>query len=170
MGWQPKQLTREQMEERRIQGGKLLHKGQLPKAEIARELGVSRMAVSQWAQRIESQGMTGLSRRRALGRPAKLDKAKQEKLKQIILCGAQAAGFPTERWTLKRIRRVIDEQFGVKYHTGSVARLMNRIGLTPQQPQPRATERDEELIRAWLSKDWNRIKKSAAARANNCVS
>jgi transposase len=169
MGWQPKKLTREQMEERRKQGGKLLRTGQLTQAEIARELGVSRMAVSQWAQQIESQGLRGLTRRRARGRPAKLDKGQQKALKQIIRRGAGAAGLPTERWTLKRIRRVIDEEFGVKYHISSVARLMHELGLTPQQPQARAAERDEALIRAWLSKDWHRIKKSAAARANHRV-
>jgi putative transposase len=170
MGWQPKKLTREQMEERRIQGGKLLSKGQLTQAQIARELGVSRMAVSQWAQQISCQGLKGLSRRRARGRSAKLNKAQQKELKRIILGGARAAGFPTERWTLKRIRRVIDGRFGVKYHVSSVGRLMKQLGLTPQQPQARATERDEALIQAWLSRDWKRIKKSAAARANHRVS
>lgn len=170
MGWQPKKLTREQMEERRIEGGKLLSKGQLTQAQIARELGVSRMAVSQWAHQIASEGPKGLSRRRARGRSAKLNKTQQKELKQIILRGAQAAGFPTERWTLKRIRRVIDERFGVKYHVSSVGRLMSQLGLTPQQPQARARERDEALIRAWLSRDWKRIKKSAAARANHRVS
>jgi putative transposase len=169
MGWQPKKLTREQMEERRKEGGKLLRGGQLTQAQIARELGVSRMAVSQWARQLETQGLRGLRRRRAHGQPAKLDKAQQKELKQIIRRGAQAAGFPSERWTLKRIRRVIDERFGVKYHISSVGRLMHRLGLTPQQPLSRATQRDEALIRAWLSKDWNRIKKSAAARANHRV-
>lgn len=158
------------MEERRKEGGKLLRQGQMTQAQIARELGVSRMAVSQWARQLETQGMRGLSRRRAHGQPAKLDKAQQQELKQIIRRGARVAGFPSERWTLKRIRRVIDERFGVKYHISSVARLMKRLGLTPQQPLARATERDEALIRAWLSKDWNRIKKSAAARANHRVS
>jgi hypothetical protein len=47
---------------------------------------------------------------------------------------------------------------------------MKQLGLTPQQPQARATERDEALIQAWLSRDWKRIKKSAAARANHRVS
>ena len=92
MGWRPTQLTREQMEERRLQGGKLLREGRLTKAEIAHELGVSRMAVSQWAERMKSDGMTGLSRRRALGQPTKLDKAKQKKLKQIIR-QARADGY-----------------------------------------------------------------------------
>lgn len=170
MGWQPKKLTRAQMEERRKEGGKLLRKGEMTQAQIARELGVSRMAVSQWARQLATQGMRGLSQRQALGQPSKLDKAQQKELKRIILRGAQAAGFPSERWTLKRIRQVIDERFGVQYHISSVARLMHRLGLTPQQPLARASERDEALIRAWLSRDWQRIKKSAAARADHRVS
>ena len=168
MGWRPKKLTREQMEDRRMQGGKLLVVGRLTQAEIARELGVSRMAVSQWANRIKST--QNLSRRHASGQPPKLNPIRQQQLKRIILRGAQAAGFASERWTLKRICQVIEKQFGVTYHISSVARIMKGMGLTPQQPLARAIERDEGLIQAWLSKDWNRIKKSAAARSNRRVS
>ncbi len=35
--------------------------------------------------------------------------------------------------------------------------------------ETRALERDEELIRVWLSKDWARIKKSAAARRRDRI-
>lgn len=45
MTWIPKQLTREQIEERRLAGGKLLKEGRLSKAQIAHKLGVSRAAV-----------------------------------------------------------------------------------------------------------------------------
>jgi hypothetical protein len=36
MIWTPSKLTREQMEERRLEGGRLLKEGKLSKAEIAR--------------------------------------------------------------------------------------------------------------------------------------
>jgi hypothetical protein len=36
---------------------------------------------------------------------------------------------------------------------------------TAQVPAVWAAERDEELIRAWLDRDWPRIKKRLAARA-----
>jgi len=42
--------------------------------------------------------------------------------------------------------------------------LLDDLGWSVQKPDSRAIERDEDLIRAWLSKDWPRIKKSAAAQ------
>jgi len=60
MTWKPSNLTREQMEERRQAGGRMLKAGKLSQAEIARQLGVSRATVSDWAKVVESQGMKGL--------------------------------------------------------------------------------------------------------------
>ena len=57
MTWKPSYLTREQMEERRLAGGRLLKAGKLSQAEIARQLGVSRATVSDWAKTIEAKGM-----------------------------------------------------------------------------------------------------------------
>ena len=48
------------MEERRQAGGRMLKAGKLSQAEIARQLGVSRATVSDWAKVVESQGMKGL--------------------------------------------------------------------------------------------------------------
>jgi transposase len=70
---------------------------------------------------------------------------------------------------LRRIARVIEQAFGVHYHVNSLHRLLDGLGWSLQQPLPRATERDEALIRAWLTKDWPRIKKSAALRRGHCV-
>jgi hypothetical protein len=46
MTWRPTILTREQMEERCLEGGRLLKEGKLSKAEIARQLGVTRGSVT----------------------------------------------------------------------------------------------------------------------------
>ena len=59
---------------------------------------------------------------------------------------------------------MIKKEFGVRYHANYISRLLHDLGWSVQKPETRAIERDEELIRSWLSKDWNRIKKSAAAR------
>jgi transposase-like protein len=52
MIWRPRQLTRSPCEEHRLAAGRLLQAGSLAQAEIARRLGVSRMAVSQWARQL----------------------------------------------------------------------------------------------------------------------
>ena len=72
--WRPRQFTRSQGEERRLDAGRLLQAGQLSYADIARQLGVSRMAVSTWARQLyQRQGdLTSLHTRPIPGRPARL--------------------------------------------------------------------------------------------------
>lgn len=157
------------MEERRLTGGRLLKAHQLSRAEIARELGVSRATVSQWAKRLATGGLRRLRRRKAPGGPGKLTRAQKAKLKHLLKRGARAAGFETERWTLKRVRLVIQREFGVTYHLSYLSPFLHQLGWSRQQPLPRAQERDEELIRAWLAQDWPRIKKGATTRRRHRV-
>lgn len=168
MTWTPKKLTREQQAERRQAGIRLLEKGQ-SQAEIARQLGVSPAAVCVWSRKLKKYGKESLAMQKATGRPPSLTKADQTELEKILKAGAVAAGFESERWTQKRVRQVIEQQFGVHYHRNYISRLLHDMGWSVQKPETRAIERDEELIRAWLSKDWARIKKSAAARRRDRV-
>jgi len=98
-----------------------------------------------------------------------LDGAARQALIEKLEAGALAAGFPTEQWTQARVKQVIEREFGVSYHRDYISRLLNDLGWSVQKPDPRAIERDEELIRAWLKQDWPRIKKSAAARRRDRV-
>jgi transposase len=163
MEWKPTRLTREQMEERRLEAARLLRRGKLTQAEIARQLGVSRMAVSKWAAHLEAGGVRRLRQRRSSGRPAKLTAAQRGQLRRLLKRGARSAGFPTERWTLARVQQVIKRKFDVSYHRNHLAWLLDQLEWSVQQPLPRAAERDEDVIRAWLTGDWPRIKKGAAA-------
>src|SRR5918911_308464 len=116
MTWIPSTLTRKQMEERRRQGGRWLTRSSLSKAEIARRLQVSRTAVSKWAQQIQQQNGHALRAHRSSGRPRKLTGTQERELKRLLRRGALAAGFPTDRWTLARVRQLIWREFRVKYH------------------------------------------------------
>lgn len=169
MNWTPTRLTLEQKEERRRRGGQLLKAGKLSKAEIARQLGVSRAAVSQWANRQTNGGMRALRRRKPQGRTPKLTVKQQRTLLKYLRQGALAAGFPTARWTMGRVQRLIRKTFGVTYHVHYMPRLLAKLNWSLQQPLARAQEQEEELIRAWLAQDWPRIKKSAAAQHKHRV-
>src|SRR5512147_444970 len=169
MTWKPSYLTREQMEERRLEGGRLLKAGKLSQAEIARQLGVSRATVSDWAKKVEAEGMRGLRKRTAQGGTSKLTKEQKQRLKRLLDRGALANGFSTDRWTLQRVQELIQREFAVSYHPNYLNRLLDKLGFSPQKPLPTAVEQDRELVQAWLDHDLPRLKKVAADRQRSLV-
>jgi transposase len=169
MTWKPSYLTREQMEERRLEGGRLLKAAKLTQAEIARQVGVSRATISAWAKKVEAEGIRGLRKRTAKGGTSKLTKEQRQRVKRLLDRGALANGFSTDRWTLERVRQLIQREFKVSYHPNYLNRWLRSLGFSPQQPVPQAIEQEKELVEAWLEQDWSRIKKVAAARRRNRV-
>jgi transposase len=166
--WCPRKLTQDQIEERRLEGGRLLRAGRLTHAEIAQQLGVSLRAVRQWAKQLRdhpSSGLRALRNRPRSGRPPRLSAAQWRSVLRILRKGVLKAGFETDRWTLRRIRDLIRRQFGVAYHPNYLAARLRAWGWSPQIPAVRAKERDEEVIRAWLEQDWPRIRQKSPAEA-----
>lgn len=161
MAWQPKHLTAQQLEERRLAAGQLLQRGQLSQVEVARQVGVSEASVSRWARRLQETGgmMRGLKARPRTGRPSKLSAEEWQQVAGLVQAGARTCGFATERWTLTRVASLIHRTFGVRYHPNYLAERLHRLGLSPQQPRTRAKERDDALVEAWLKRDWPRIKR-----------
>jgi transposase len=167
MTWKPSYLTRAQLEERRLEGGRLLKVGKLSQAEISRQLGVSRTTVSDWAKTLKAKGIRGLRKRKAVGSQSKLSLPQKQKLKRMLDRGALAYGFQTDRWTLEHVRQLLQQQFEITYHPNYLSRLLRHLGFSPQKPLPQAIEQEKELVQAWLDQDWPRIKKVAAARRRN---
>jgi transposase len=152
------------MEARRLQGARLLKRG-VKQAEVAEQLEVSRQTVSRWAARLDTvKGAVGKLKARTLGRPRRLSEEQCASLRAILLTGALNAGFPTELWTIKRVRAVVKERFDVEYSTVGCWRLLRNLGFTPQKPEKRATQRDEDAIAHWKRKTWPALKKSPASR------
>ena len=164
MRWLPK-LDRRQLTERRREGARMLRAGRMSQAAIARELGVSRAAVTLWKQALAESGLRGLAARPVSGRPAQLSQAEWQRLLRILKRGARRAGFETERWTLPRIQGVVKREFQVSYSTVWLSRRLGELGWSVQMPVARALEQDDELVEAWLKHDWPRIKKKLADKA-----
>jgi transposase len=75
--------------------------------------------------------------------------------------GPEAYGFRGQVWTRARIARVIEEEFGVRYHKGHVGRLLQELCWTPQVPIRRAIQRDEEAIERWRDEVWPQLRRRA---------
>ena len=93
------------------------------------------------------------------GRSPRLSTEQKERLRTTLLAGPGAAGFATDLWTLARVTQVIERTFGVKYHPGHVWYILRDMGWSPQKPERRARERDEEAIKQWREEGWAQVKK-----------
>jgi transposase len=127
---------------------------------VAAKLNASLSSVVRWCQAHRKKGRNGLHAKPAWGRPPGLSQAQKRTLLRLLLKGAQAHGYSTEIWTLKRMARLIQKHFGVRYHPGHVWHLMTSLEWSCQKPERRAIERDEEAIERWKRRAWPRIKKS----------
>jgi len=161
--WRPARLTPAQLEERRGAAARLFRAGRLSDAEVARRLGVTRQSVGRWRAAWAAEGRAGLRRRPHTGRPPRIDDAAWARLAAVLARGAKAAGFDTERWTLRRVALVGERVLGVRHDFRSYGALLRARGWSPQVPAVQARERDDALVRAWLRRDWPALKKELAA-------
>ena len=152
-----------EMEARRRRGMRMLARGAI-QADVARACEVSRQTVSTWAHMLANDAQAW--RRRPLGRPGAMNAAERSKLSKLLLTGALANGFPTELWTLARIAKLIEREFGHAFSTVRVWQLMRELNFSSQRPTGRALQRDEEAILAWKTKRWPTLKKRQTPRKN----
>jgi transposase len=122
--------------------------------DIADALAVSEETVSRWLARARGGGTQALRARPRPGRPPGLSPAQKRLIPEFLGHGAEAYGFRGEVWTCARVARVIEEEFGVRYHKDHVGRLLKELRWTPQVPVRRAIQRDEAAIRRWRDEVW----------------
>lgn len=139
----------------------VLHMAGWKAVDIARALGVTRGAVSQWLAAVRSGGRAALGRRRPGGRPRKLGAEQLSLLPDCLGHGPEAYGFRGEFWSCQRVAQVIETEFGVRYSRSQVSRLLKMLHWTPQLPMTRALQRDEAAIEHWRREDWPNLKAQA---------
>ena len=79
--------------------------------------------------------MEALRKRRAPGRPSRLNAVQLTGVAEIYRAGARAAGFDTDRWTTARFADAIFARFAVRYDPDHVGRIMHRLGLRERTRQ-----------------------------------
>lgn len=132
--------------------------GKVTQHEVAQVFQVSQGLVSQVYTRYCEQGESGLKSTPAPGAPRKLTDAQREQLATILDQGAVAYGFEGERWTRKRIGRVIQEEFGVTYAVSSVGRLVKALGFSRQLPIRKDRRQREADVTTWKATTLPEIK------------
>lgn len=148
---------------RRFRAWDLAQQGWKQRA-IATALGVTEGAVSQWLKKAREGGSASLRRRVAPGPPHRLTGEQRAHLPTLLAQGAEAFGFRGDVWTARRIAVVIQREFRVHYHPSHVNRLVHTLGLSVQQPDIRATQRDQSKVDAWFTERWPVLEKKPTTK------
>ena len=159
------QRERQRLQARRLRAAELFAVG-VRQAEVARQLGASRQAVSGWHAAWQSGGTDALRSRGPTGPTPKVSDTQLERVEEALLEGATANGFVGELWTLDRIATVIERLIGVRHHPAHVwALLRHRLAWSVQRPVRRAAERDQAAIDCWVKERWPAIKQTVSVWA-----
>jgi transposase len=149
---------------KRLKAGRLLLAGKSC-AEVALAVGVARQTVYTWKGLLDEGGIDALRAVPERGRPAQLTEQQLASLRTSLLRSPTEYGFGTELWTLKRVGAVIERLYGVRFGQTQVWRLLGSLGFSPQKPEKRAIERNEEAVRNWKRSTWPALKKKPRGKA-----
>jgi transposase len=150
---------------KRVKAGRLLLAGK-GCAEVAVAVGVARQTIYTWKRLLDEGGIDALRAVPERGRPAQLDVVQLEAVRAAILQSPTEHGFGTELWTLKRVGTVIERLHGVRFGQTNVWRILGSLGFSPQKPEKRAIERNEDSVRSWKRSTWPALKKKPSESAD----
>jgi len=145
-------------EARRLRAWELKQQG-WKQSRIAEALGVTRGAVSQWVEKVETGGVEALYSQKGGGPKPKLSEKEIRQLPSLLERGAEAYGFRGEVWTRPRIAKVIEQELGIRFTPQHVGNLLRKVGWSRQKPMERASQRNEEAIEQWRTEIWDDMKK-----------
>ena len=147
---------RERQQNRRMEAAGLFDQGKT-RAEVARILKVTWRAAHGWFQQWRIGGAQSLDTKGKPGPELKFSDEDVETLRAHLVLGSMAHGYPNELWTLRRVGRLVRDTLNKKTSTSEVWRLLRRMNWSPQKPERKARERDEQKIQEWKEKGWPKI-------------
>ena len=149
----------------RLRAARMLQAGKSC-AEVALVVGVARQTVYAWKRLLDEGGIDALRAVPEPGRPAQLDAAQLAAVRAVVLQRPTEHGFGTELWTLKRVGAVIERMHGVRFGQTQIWRILGSLGFSPQKPEKRAIERNEDAVRHWKRRTWPGLKKKPSEKAD----
>ena len=154
---------RDVMESRRRQAMSLIEAGR-SQADAAREMGVTRQAVSLWVNDVRSSGRKGLASKGKPGRKTAPTLAERKRIESALLKGPVKNGYRNELWTLRRVAEIIARVTGREIpSTTRTWNLLREMGWSCQRPARRARQQDQQEVKAFRTQTWVALKKTPDA-------
>jgi len=137
-------------EHRRLQAARLFVAGRLHLAAISRQLRVSRQSVTRWHAQWKRGGSGALRGAGRAGRKPGLTELDLRRLRNALLQGPRAFGFPVDSWTLPRVAELLYQTNGIRYHPGHVGKILNALDWTPSRPAKASARRSWLTVKRML--------------------
>jgi len=132
---------------------------------VAESLEVHPHTVAKWMVWYRAEGDAGLASTPATGRPPTLSHRQVAQLRRLIIGKDPCQlNFGPALWTLRLVGELVGRCFGVVLHVTTIARLLHRIGITPQKPTRQAFQRDPIECDRWMTREFPRIVREARRR------
>ena len=156
-----RKISPKAMEEFRIRAVQRVQAGDSPE-KVIKTLGFARACIYNWLARYRDGGWQALKTGSRSGRPKKLTGSQIRWIYRTIRDkDPRQLKFSFALWTRSMIAALIKRQFGVKFSSTSVGRLLHQLGFTCQKPLYRAYQRDSELVKKWKEQVFPGIQKRA---------
>jgi len=108
----------------------------------ARQAGMDRQTLRDWAIRFNAEGVEGLRDRPKSGRPPWLDDGQLAAFKALVMRGPDPERDGVSSWRAKDLCRIVEMRFGVLYTENGMLRLLHDLGLSWQKTRPVHPEAD----------------------------
>ena len=138
---------------------RLIDKGETNKT-IADILDFSESWVKQLRRRCETKGASVFIIQKPGGSVCRLSAAQLDTLYSTLSKGAELYGLEGVFWDRKRVKYVIEQEFGVVYDVEHISDILKKINYTFQVPRKRDYRQSPEKVAIWEKETLPAIKKS----------
>jgi transposase len=99
------------------------------------------------------------------GRPAQLDDAQLAAVRAAFCKARPSTDLAQNCGHSSGLGTVIERLHGVRFGQTNVWRILGSLGFSPQKPEKRAIERNEDAVRSWKRSTWPALKKKPSEKA-----
>jgi len=154
-------ISHETLEEMRWLAVRMVWQG-IRVVDIATGMRLHSSTIFGWWRKYRRGGNGALKSTKAPGARPKLKQSQVLKLIEMLRRPAQDYGFDSDLWTGPRVRVLIKEKFGVRFHAKHMPRFLTRLGLVRKSPERRALEQDPREVRHLKQRVLPRLTRQAA--------
>ena len=112
------------------------------RSDAARQAGMDRQTLRDWAHRYNEEGVAGLASRKAPGAAGKLTAAQMAELRELVVAGPDPKVHKVVRFRCVDLCDEVERRFSVVVPERTMGKWLRKLGLTRVQPRPHHPKKD----------------------------